>query len=83
MKWMFVIMIFGTQPVKTDLLFDTVVQCSAVADVVRKQVTDEYNKVINWGKQQDRSLIPDFKDFEADRWDVLGVQNKSACIPHR
>jgi hypothetical protein len=83
MKWMLVIMIFGTQPVKTDLLFDSVVQCSVVADVVRKQVTDEYDKVIDWGKQQDRSVIPDFKDFEANRRHVLGMHNMSTCIPHR
>jgi hypothetical protein len=51
--------------------------------VVRKQITDQYNIVIDWGKQQDRSVIPDFKDSEADRRDVLGMQNKSTCIPHR
>jgi hypothetical protein len=60
-----------------------VAECSVVADVVRKQITDQYNIVIDWGKQQDRSVIPDFKDSEADRRDVLGMQNKSTCIPHR
>ena len=33
MKWMLVVMIFGTQPVKTDLIFDTLDRCLIVRRV--------------------------------------------------
>jgi hypothetical protein len=38
MKWMLVVMIFGTQAVKTDLIFDTLDKCLASADARRTDI---------------------------------------------
>jgi hypothetical protein len=81
MKWMIVIMIFGTQPVKTALMFDTLQECSGIVDVIRKQQADAYNAALAWAKKQD--VVGDLKRFETDRTRVLGLANTPTCIPHR
>ena len=43
MKWMLVIMIFGTQAVKTDLIFDTLDLCLVAEERARAEMTAKYN----------------------------------------
>lgn len=82
MKWMIVMIVLGTQPVKTDLLFDTLRECSGVVDVIQQKIADEYNAAIAWGKKQPASVVGDFKNFQAVRMRVLGMENTPTCIPH-
>ena len=37
MNWMLVVMVFGTQPVKTDLVFDTLDRCLIAGDLMRSE----------------------------------------------
>ena len=70
MKWMLVVMIFGTQAVKTDLIFDTLDECQAAEERMRAEQVSKYN---SWrGRFQDET-------FELRR---LGLENRATCIPH-
>lgn len=82
MKWMIVMIVLGTQPVKTDLLFDTLRECRGVIDVIQKQVADEYNAALAWAKKQDASVIGDLNRWQAVQMRVLGLENTPTCIPH-
>ena len=44
MKWMLVVMIFGTQAVKTDLIFDTLDACLAAEERMRAEQVSKYNR---------------------------------------
>jgi hypothetical protein len=82
MKWMLVVMIFGTQPVKTEMLFDSLGQCSGAATAMRNQQAELYNLAIDWGKKQEPKEIGGLKNYEADRRRALGLENVPTCIPH-
>ncbi len=68
MKWMIVMIVLGTQPVKTNLLFEDLKTCSGVVDVIRQQQAEAYNAAIG--------------RFQANRMRVFGMENTPTCIPH-
>jgi hypothetical protein len=81
MKWMIVMIVLGTQPVKTNLLFEDLKTCSGVVDVIRQQQAEAYNAAIAWKKQQSPSAV-DLGRFQADRMRVFEMENTPTCIPH-
>jgi hypothetical protein len=76
MKWMLVIMIFGTQAVKTDLIFDTLDMCLAAEERVRAEMTAKYN---SWRASAREATRLRDEPFQLRR---IGMQNHATCIPH-
>jgi len=76
MKWMLVMLVFG-QPVKTDLLYESLRACLAVEESVRKAYADAYTETQTWAE----------KNVPADQRDTvlklaLTHMTKGTCIPH-
>jgi hypothetical protein len=70
------VMIFGSQPVKTDLIFDTLDKCLAAEERMRAEYASQYNSWLAWAKQAGR-----LQD-EAHQRHRLGLENRATCIPH-
>jgi hypothetical protein len=77
MKWMLVIMIFGTQAVKTDLIFETLDMCLAAEERARAEMAAKYNSWRAWAKDAAGRLRDE--PFQLRR---IGMQNHATCIPH-
>jgi hypothetical protein len=77
MKWMLAVMIFGTQPVKTDLTFDTLDKCLAAEQATRSEESEKFNAWI-----KDAGPLRGERDalFMERRF---GLQNQAVCIPHK
>jgi hypothetical protein len=76
MKWMLVVVIFGTQPVKTDLIFDTLDLCLVAEERVRAEMTSKYN---SWrAGARDATRLRD-EPFQLRR---IGMAEPCDCIPH-
>ena len=74
MKWMLIVMVFGTAPVKTELVFDTLDDCLRADDQMRAAYAQAFN---DWNKgnqstKEDRSFMIRRN----------GLQNEGTCIPH-
>jgi hypothetical protein len=83
MNWMLVIIVLGTQPVKTDLVFDTLQKCSIAGDLMRSEQGVQF---YNW-QSATRTVNPDWGFWR--RWSEessmrrrLGMENETTCIPH-
>jgi hypothetical protein len=77
MKWMLVVMIFGTQAVKTDLTFDTLDKCLAAEQAMRSEQAEKFNA---WRKDAGPSQGKDDARFMERRF---GLQNQAVCTPHK
>jgi hypothetical protein len=80
MKWLLVFMIFGTSPVPTNLVFDTLDQCLAAEDEVRRSYGTAFNRWRDWARANPTaSNFPDSEPFQMGR---IGLRNQGVCIPH-
>jgi hypothetical protein len=43
MKWMLVVMIFGAQPVKTNLVFESLEKCLIAEELMRSEQAQRFN----------------------------------------
>jgi hypothetical protein len=81
MKWMLVVMVFGSGAVKTDLVFDSLKECLATEQSMRAQYADAYNVWNSWAeKNQAEAGYPNSRDGMKKRF---GLYNSATCIPHR
>ena len=81
MKWMLVVMIFGTQPVKTDLIFDTLDRCLIAEGLMRSQ---QLEKLYGW-QAAVRKTGGSFWTFWTEEPLAkrrFGLENQATCIPH-
>ena len=81
MKWMIVMIVLGTQPVKTDLLFEDVEACGIAANLIQEHQAEAFNAAMARKKQQNPNAA-ELARFQADRMRVLGMENTPTCIPH-
>jgi hypothetical protein len=81
MKWMLVIMVFGSTPVKTELIFPTLGECLKAEDQIKAEYATAYNTWEKWARenQQDASY-PKAKEYQMKR---TGLFNPGTCIPHK
>ena len=80
MKWLLIVMVLGTTPVKTDLIFDTIDQCLTAEDTMRAEYSRAYNAWLEWAAQnRSKSGYPRSADFMGKR---IGLNNFGTCIPH-
>ncbi len=79
MKWMLLVMVFGSQPVETDLIFDSVRACYKAIPEIRAGQSSLYIDLL-----QGSSLIA-FED--RNEWDQktraeIGKLHRYTCIPY-
>jgi hypothetical protein len=80
MKWMLIIMVFGTEPVKTDLIFDTVEDCLKAEQVMASAYVGAFNAWLTWARANPSvSGFPGSQPFQQKRF---GLENKGTCVPH-
>ena len=76
MKWMLIVLIMGTTPVRTGLVYDTVDTCYAAEDEMASEYTRYYNDWIAWAKDHPKeSGYPTIPNYISQRL-MRGV-----CIP--
>ena len=81
MKWMLVAMVFGSAPVKTDLVFDRLSDCLQAEDKMKAEYASAYNVWDDWArKNPQESGYPKSKEFQMKR---IGLYNPGTCIPHQ
>ena len=68
MKWMLVIIVFGTYPVKTDLVFDSLDKCLEAEEVMHAEQESKFQR---WRQQFRR------RAFRAGR--ARGFQRRYVC----
>ena len=77
MKWTLVMMVLGTTPVQTGLVYDTLGACYAADDKVAAAYVADYNSWIAWAKEHPKdSTYPNIPDFITNRI------SRGVCIPH-
>ena len=79
MKWMLVITVFSTQPVKTDLVFDSLDKCLEAEEIMR---ADQESKFQRWRavfRETEASLLTKEEALAKRR---IGMENQATCIPH-
>lgn len=80
MKWMMIIVVMGTGPVKTELTYDSLQDCLNAEDKTRQEISDAYNRWQSWAAQNpEQSGYPSSETFMRMR---LGMGNRATCIPY-
>jgi hypothetical protein len=75
MKWMLFVLVFGTHPVETNLLFDNLDACLKAEENMRKEYARAYSQstwtIGNIGQASDPSVVSRY-----------GQKTTATCIPH-
>ena len=80
MKWLLVVAIFGSVPLETDMVFDTLQQCLDAEDAMRAEYSRSFNEWVQRAKvDPDRYNYPNSEKFAQRRF---GLENVATCIPH-
>ncbi len=78
MKWLLVVMVFGTTPIETDLVYDTLDQCLKAEELMRGEYARVFEKWETWAKANpEASGYPDSRKFMESR---IGL-SIGTCIP--
>jgi hypothetical protein len=80
MKWMLIVMIFGTEPVKIDLIFDTVGGCLMTEQAMAAAYVGAFSPWTTWARATPSvSGFPGSQPFQQKR---IGLENQGTCIAH-
>ncbi len=80
MKWMLLVLIYGTIPVKTGLVFGTIDECLKAGEQMRGEYTRVYNAWRSWAEANPKdSQYPDSQKFN---WRRHGMETTGTCIRH-
>ena len=75
MKWMLFVLVFGTHPVETNLIYDNLDACLNAEETMRREYAKSYSKgawtAEDLGQTSDPSV--------ASRY---GLKTTATCIPH-
>ena len=76
MKWMLFLLVFGSHPVETNLILDSLNACLKAEDEMRKEYAKAYSEWRNWapGNPTDTS-----DPITANRF---GLKTTATCVPH-
>jgi hypothetical protein len=79
MKWMLIVAVFGTMPVKTDLVFNSIGECLKAEEAMRAAYTQAFNLWQGWAKKNPtEAAYPGSERFQMKR---IGLENQGTCIP--
>ena len=80
MKWVLVVLVMGSAPVKTDLVFSSLSECLEAEMTMRSEYAAAYNRwIARAQKNQKESGYPCNDRTTQER---LGLHNRATCIPH-
>ncbi len=80
MKWMLVVMVFGSTPVETDIIFNSLGECLKAEDAIRSLVAEAYNTWRTWARANpSNSGFPGIESFAQKR---IELRNGGTCVPH-
>lgn len=79
MKWMLVVLVFETAPVKTNLVFDTLGACLAAEEEVRQTYVNAFNA--QSAAARDGMTESDYIQWSNFLESRLS-RNPATCIPH-
>lgn len=80
MKWMLIIVVFGSAPVKTNLIYDSLDECLKAEDISRIAYANAFNNWQAWAKNNPAEAgYPKIRPFMIRR---IGMENLATCIPH-
>jgi hypothetical protein len=85
MKWMLLVVVFGTAPVKTELLFDTLDECLRAEDRMRRSYSTAFNEWHKWARENPGESGFGDTAFEETRTFMpkrFGLRSPGTCIPH-
>jgi hypothetical protein len=78
MKWTLIVVVFGTMPVETGLIFNSLDDCLKAEEAMRAEYVRAYK---DWtGGQKKGSGYQTTQAFMRNR---IGLENRGTCIPHR
>ncbi len=80
MRWLLVVMVFGSAPVKTDLVFNTLGECLRAEEVMRAAYAEAYNTWRTWARANPSSS--GFPGSEPHAQKRIGIRNEGSCVPH-
>jgi hypothetical protein len=75
---MLVVMIFGSAPMKTNLVFSSLDECLRAEDSMRAAYASAYNTWRKWAGAN----RPDPSSDEPGMQQRIGLRNQGTCIPH-
>ena len=80
MNWMLVVMVLGTQPVNTGLVFDTLDRCLIAGDLMRSEQGSLFS---SWqsATRKNGGFWQLWKE-EGVMKRRLGMENEATCVPH-
>ena len=79
MIWM-LIAVIESEPVKTNLTFESLSACLAADDEVRSEHANEFNAWLSWAAENpEQSLFPESQAFMEKR---IGLATYYTCIPY-
>lgn len=78
MKWTLIVVVFGTMPVETDLIFSSLDDCLKAEEAMRAEYVRAYK---DWTAGQRKSS--GYQTTQAFMRTRIGLENRGTCIPHR
>jgi hypothetical protein len=82
MKWMLIVVVFGTTPVKTELVFGALEDCLRAEESMRRSYAEAYNNWLALSGEGAGAPIESNVDTERFQEKRLGLLNAATCIPH-
>ena len=84
MKWMLIVAVFGTQPVKTGLLFDSLSDCLKAEEAMREEMSTAYKAWEKWAYDGESEGLSRYgSDRAATRaYHQKRIINQGTCVPH-
>jgi hypothetical protein len=76
-KWMLVVIVLGSTPVQTDLVFDTLDQCYRAEQQMRIEYTKAFDEWLKWAVQN-----PTESDYPKSREFMMQRLMSGVCVPH-
>ena len=80
MKWMLVVLVMGTAPVKTELVFDTLDDCLTAEEEMRRNYVRAFNAWEQWARNNPTQAT--HPDVRRDAMRRIGLENAATCMPH-
>jgi hypothetical protein len=81
MKWMLLVLVFGTTPIETGLIFDSLDDCLKAEQTMRDDYARAYDAWRTWA--QANKAESDYPDSDMFMQKRTGLQTSGTCIPHK
>lgn len=80
MAWLLVVLVLGSAPVPTSLVFGTLDECLQAEEQMRTATREHFEAWLAWARANPgASGLPDSERLMRGR---LGVENSGTCVPH-